>query len=190
MDRLFEKSEKDKLLQMLGVGSNCFCNFPLMKQAYKKASKKFHPDKGGNNEQMMLLNSLWQKYQEGIIDMRNSEVCDISIGELLTITLQEHFGSKLREMMLKTPLCIVKGYTSCKCICSLLINQHSQLKEILDKKCLTWGECFCYFCFQLWYGLPHNWDTFELWSAVLAEYPTGLLQLDLSKYGFKIILLF
>ncbi|AGA82578.1 large T antigen [Otomops polyomavirus KY156] len=80
MDRLFEKSEKDKLLQMLGVGSNCFCNFPLMKQAYKKASKKFHPDKGGNNEQMMLLNSLWQKYQEGIIDMRNSEVFSDAYG--------------------------------------------------------------------------------------------------------------
>ncbi|AJA41151.1 large T antigen [Tadarida brasiliensis polyomavirus 1] len=73
MDSLLEKHEREKLLQLLNLSPNCFSNFPIMKQAYKKASKRLHPDKGGNNEQMMLLNSLWHRYQEGLIDLRSSQ---------------------------------------------------------------------------------------------------------------------
>ncbi|AGA82573.1 large T antigen [Chaerephon polyomavirus 1] len=80
MDRILEKSEKETLLQLLELNSQCFCNFPIMRTAYKRASKKLHPDKGGSTQQMMLLNSLWQKYQEGIIDLRNTQVYSDSYG--------------------------------------------------------------------------------------------------------------
>ncbi|AFP94191.1 large T-antigen [Alphapolyomavirus sturnirae] len=80
MDKVLRKKEKKMLLSLLELNSNCFSNFPLMKQAYKRASKKLHPDKGGNNEKMMMLNSLWQKYQEGIIELRNTQVFSDAYG--------------------------------------------------------------------------------------------------------------
>ncbi|AJA41156.1 large T antigen [Tadarida brasiliensis polyomavirus 2] len=80
MDRILERNERNDLIELLGVDSNCFSNFPIMRQAYKKASKKLHPDKGGDSEKMMLLNSLWQKYQEGLIDLRNTQVYSDAYG--------------------------------------------------------------------------------------------------------------
>ncbi|AJA41152.1 small T antigen [Tadarida brasiliensis polyomavirus 1] len=184
MDSLLEKHEREKLLQLLNLSPNCFSNFPIMKQAYKKASKRLHPDKGGNNEQMMLLNSLWHRYQEGLIDLRSSQVCVLGLTDLWDITLEEFYGERLKELLLKTPQCFQKGLSTCNCFCSRLNNQHEILKEVKKKKCLVWGECFCYFCFHLWYGLPHNWETFDLWASVIAQMPKSLLHLEASKYYF------
>ncbi|AGA82577.1 small T antigen [Chaerephon polyomavirus 1] len=185
MDRILEKSEKETLLQLLELNSQCFCNFPIMRTAYKRASKKLHPDKGGSTQQMMLLNSLWQKYQEGIIDLRNTQVCAATMDDLNDVTLGEAYGCKFKDVMLKTPQCLVRGPNNCKCITSILYNQHILLKKLCLKPCLLWGECYCLFCFGLWYGLPLNWSTFEVWIAILEEVPKALLQLeDLSKYHF------
>ncbi|AFU25598.2 large T antigen [Piliocolobus rufomitratus polyomavirus 1] len=73
MERVLQKSEKTQLMELLGIPKYAFGNFPIMKTAYKRASKSLHPDKGGSTEKMMLLNSLWQKFQEGFIELRNSE---------------------------------------------------------------------------------------------------------------------
>lgn len=86
MDKFLEKEEKNLLISLLEVNKNSFYNLPIMKQAYKKASKKLHPDKGGNLELMMMLNSLWQKYQEGVVDMRNTEVCAAWITDIWDVT--------------------------------------------------------------------------------------------------------
>ncbi|AJA41157.1 small T antigen [Tadarida brasiliensis polyomavirus 2] len=186
MDRILERNERNDLIELLGVDSNCFSNFPIMRQAYKKASKKLHPDKGGDSEKMMLLNSLWQKYQEGLIDLRNTQVCEASLLDLFDDSLEDTYEAHvLRELLLKTPQCLVKGPSTCRCISSLLINQHEILKAVLQKRCLVWGECYCYFCFLLWFGLPKNWETYEVWCAVICQMPKKLLQLSiLSKYYF------
>uniref|UniRef100_A0AAU6S4Z6 Large T antigen n=1 Tax=Eptesicus serotinus polyomavirus TaxID=3139987 RepID=A0AAU6S4Z6_9POLY len=80
MDRFLEKEEKAMLLKLLEVNNNCFYNIPIMKTAFRKASKKWHPDKGGNLPTMTLLNSLWQKYQEAVVELRNTEVFSDAYG--------------------------------------------------------------------------------------------------------------
>lgn len=187
MERVLEKSEKDVLLEMLEVNSLTFSNYPMMKQAYKRASKKYHPDKGGSNEQMMLLNSLWQKYQEGIIDIRNSQVCAADLSDLEDLTLGEYYGHRYRDEIIKSPQCLAKGKNNCKCITSILYNQHLILKRLGLKPCLQWGECYCFACFALWFGLSPSWESFEVWIAILEETPRALLQLDeIGKYLFSL----
>lgn len=183
MDKFLEKNEKQELLMLLDVSPNCFTNLPLMKQAYKRACKKLHPDKGGDNRQMMLLNCLWQKYQEGVLDLRSGpQVCP-SWMDIWDFSLQERYTPPvLRDLMLKSPQCLTRGGSNCNCIASLLISQHDKYKALLKKKCLIWGECFCIFCFTLWYGLANNWETFELWATIIAQMPKCLLHLNLSKY--------
>ncbi|BBG62172.2 large T antigen [Scotophilus kuhlii polyomavirus 3] len=168
MDKYLEKEEKYQLISLLDVSPNAFTNIPLMRQAFKKACKKLHPDKGGDNAQMMLLNSLWQKYQDGVLEMRNDpQVCTTWM-DIWDFSLQDcHTVSTLRDLMLKSPQCLSKGASSCNCIASKLIAQHDRYKLLLNKRCLVWGECFCIFCFALWYGLAPNWETFELWAAVV-----------------------
>ncbi|AFP94183.1 small t-antigen [bat polyomavirus 3a] len=181
MDKVLRKRERNLLLSLLELNSNCFSNFPLMKQAYKRASKRLHPDKGGNNEKMMLLNSLWQKYQEELIELRNTQVCGAYIEDLLDFSLDQLYANaQIKELMLKTPQCISKGPSTCTCITSMLITQHDTLKSVLVKRCLVWGECYCYFCFLLWHGLPNTWSSFETWAEIICKMPRALLQLTIS----------
>lgn len=192
MDKFLEKEEKNLLISLLEVNKNSFYNLPIMKQAYKKASKKLHPDKGGNLELMMMLNSLWQKYQEGVVDMRNTEVCAAWITDIWDVTCSFFYGPKrFRELIYRTPQCLMKRCSNCNCLCCSLAAQHALLKSQLCKRCLIWGECFCLHCFSTWYGLPPEWDTLDLWAQVMAEMPRALLHLEttaLSKYSFLIFL--
>uniref|UniRef100_A0AAU6S4Z2 DnaJ domain protein n=1 Tax=Myotis daubentonii polyomavirus TaxID=3139990 RepID=A0AAU6S4Z2_9POLY len=71
MENYLDRNEKQQLLQLLEVTTQSFNNIPIMKSAFKRACKKHHPDKGGDNSKMMLLNSLWHKYQEGVIHLRS-----------------------------------------------------------------------------------------------------------------------
>ncbi|AWD33803.1 large T antigen [Tupaia glis polyomavirus 1] len=80
MDRVLEKSEKKELIKLLGIPAHSFGNIAVMKSAYKKVSKKYHPDKGGSGEVMMSLNSLWQKFQEGCLEIRHEEPYSESYG--------------------------------------------------------------------------------------------------------------
>ncbi|AFP94211.1 large T-antigen [bat polyomavirus 3b] len=80
MERMLEKEEKNQLLGLLELEPNCFFNFPIMRQAYKRASKKLHPDKGGDSEKMQLLNALWHKYREGVVELRNTQVFSDAYG--------------------------------------------------------------------------------------------------------------
>ncbi|AFU25599.1 small T antigen [Piliocolobus rufomitratus polyomavirus 1] len=186
MERVLQKSEKTQLMELLGIPKYAFGNFPIMKTAYKRASKSLHPDKGGSTEKMMLLNSLWQKFQEGFIELRNSEVCPVNFSDCYDIKLVKICGGPKRfnDAFLRSPQCLQKGLNLCKCITSLLFNQHDTIKLGSNKICLMWGECFCFYCFILWYGMEKNWETFDIWKFVIAEMPAGLLKVDseISKY--------
>lgn len=183
MDLFLENQEKWQLLELLEVPHHSFNNLPIMRTAYKRACKKYHPDKGGDSSKMMCLNGLWQKYQDGVLQMRSfPEVCAPPMN-IWDACLQDYFSaSLLKELMLKGPQCLTKGTSTCACIASTLINQHYQYKELLNKRCLVWGECFCIFCFALWYGLAYSWETFEVWAAVISQMPKSLLHLKISKY--------
>ncbi|AWD33804.1 middle T antigen [Tupaia glis polyomavirus 1] len=179
MDRVLEKSEKKELIKLLGIPAHSFGNIAVMKSAYKKVSKKYHPDKGGSGEVMMSLNSLWQKFQEGCLEIRHEEVgCwwfDDPDG-----TLYAYCGSieAFENNFLRSPACIARGRSRCHCITSLLSTQHFVLKLQYKKPCLVWGECFCYFCFCLWFGLEwRHWQNFEWWKRSLADIPVKLLHL-------------
>ncbi|BAX01863.2 large T antigen [Miniopterus schreibersii polyomavirus 1] len=80
MDRLLEKKEREQLVELLEVHPQAFYNVPIMKTAFKKACKKWHPDKGGDTTKMTLLNSLWQRYQQGVIGLRSSQVYSDAYG--------------------------------------------------------------------------------------------------------------
>nr|BCB97620.1 small T antigen [Bat polyomavirus] len=182
MERLLEREERTTLLELLGVNPQTFRNVPLMKQAFKRACRKHHPDKGGGPEKMVLLNSLWQKYQEAVLDMRSTPEVRATQMNFWDATLQDMYpAAMLREMMLKGPHCLVKRRNNCTCLASTLINQHLKYKKLKSKQCLVWGECFCIFCFTLWYGMASTWQTFEVWAQVIVELPYSLLQLT-SKY--------
>ncbi|BBG61975.1 small T antigen [Miniopterus schreibersi polyomavirus 4] len=186
MDRLLERGESKILLELLEVNPQCLRNLPLMRQAYKKACKKHHPDKGGDPEKMVQLNSLWQKYQQGMLEMRSTPEVGPGQMNFWDYTLGDMYPtSVLKEMMLKGPHCLVKREMHCSCLASRLINQHFQRKKQQHKLCLVWGECFCLFCFTLWFGMAQTWQTFEVWAAVIVDMPFSLLQLH-SKYGFSV----
>ncbi|BAX01865.1 small T antigen [Miniopterus schreibersii polyomavirus 1] len=180
MDRLLEKKEREQLVELLEVHPQAFYNVPIMKTAFKKACKKWHPDKGGDTTKMTLLNSLWQRYQQGVIGLRSSQVRPGQL-DIWDVCLEQTFSiPQLRDLMLKSPQCLVMAKSCCTCIASTLINQHLYIKKREGKKCLVWGECFCIFCFALWFGAAHTWETFELWAKIIAQLPKCLLLLHLS----------
>ncbi|ASH97632.1 large T antigen [Giant panda polyomavirus] len=71
MDAVLTKAEKDELMSLLGLAPTCYGNLPLMQQKYKKASLKFHPDKGGDEEKMKRLNCLFGKVYNSFSDLRD-----------------------------------------------------------------------------------------------------------------------
>ncbi|BAX01881.1 large T antigen [Miniopterus schreibersii polyomavirus 2] len=80
MDRLLERDERKQLVQLLEVTPQAYYNVSLMRTAFKRVCRKLHPDKGGDPRQMTLLNSLWQRYQEGVIRLRTTQVYSDAYG--------------------------------------------------------------------------------------------------------------
>ncbi|AGA82588.1 large T antigen [Eidolon polyomavirus 1] len=70
MDTALTRVEKKKLCFLLDLPPQCYGNVPMMKSRYKRACLKLHPDKGGEDLLMKELNMLWQKFQEGIFNLR------------------------------------------------------------------------------------------------------------------------
>ncbi|ARH52633.1 LT [Raccoon-associated polyomavirus 2] len=71
MDTVLSKAEKEELMSLLELAPACYGNFPLMQQKYKKASLKLHPDKGGDEEKMKRLNSLFSKVVTSLAELRD-----------------------------------------------------------------------------------------------------------------------
>ncbi|BAX01883.1 small T antigen [Miniopterus schreibersii polyomavirus 2] len=181
MDRLLERDERKQLVQLLEVTPQAYYNVSLMRTAFKRVCRKLHPDKGGDPRQMTLLNSLWQRYQEGVIRLRTTQVGVRKQLDIWDVCLEDCYSmSQLRDLMLKSPHCLVKAKSSCNCLASTLINQHFDIKKAQGKKCLVWGECLCIFCFTLWFGCSPTWETFELWAKTVATLPRCMLLLKQS----------
>ncbi|BAQ55564.1 large T antigen [bat polyomavirus 5b1] len=64
MDKFMDREELRELCELLQIPPHCYGNLPMMKINYKKMSKIYHPDKGGDAEKMKRMNELWQKLQD------------------------------------------------------------------------------------------------------------------------------
>ncbi|ABN09926.1 large T antigen [KI polyomavirus Stockholm 350] len=66
MDKTLSREEAKQLMQLLCLDMSCWGNLPLMRRQYLVKCKEYHPDKGGNEESMKLLNSLYLKLQDSV----------------------------------------------------------------------------------------------------------------------------
>ncbi|AWD33739.1 small T antigen [Philantomba monticola polyomavirus 1] len=182
MDRLLQKEEKALLIKLLGISPTSFGNIPLMRDAYKRASKKYHPDKGGEGVEMTLLNSLWQRFQEGLLELRNPEVCVAWFSDLLDITLIDVCGyTKFNNQFLRVPACLMPGQSTCCCITSQLLTQHALAKKS-GQRCQVWGQCFCYYCFCIWYGFKHCNNSIEWWKFTVGNTSNMILKIQTGLF--------
>lgn len=170
-------------MSLLGLAPTCYGNLPLMQQKYKKASLKFHPDKGGDEEKMKRLNCLFGKVYNSFSDLRDqprgSCSSQVNLWEKTVITTADFFGKKFEKNCVKHyHYCILEGLSKyCTCICCLLDQQHHQLKRKKSKPCLVWGECLCFNCYRSWFGLDLNTETLHWWKFCIYRLPMEWLNI-------------
>lgn len=158
-----------------------------MKCSYRQACLKLHPDKGGNEALMQRLNSLWQRFQYAVYQMRKDLYTSLEVStpqwpwEVPVQTLDERIKLGFKCVMWRGPNCFLKSslYSTCNCVCCRLHRQHFSIKLLKKKSCLVWGECFCLSCFLLWYGVPPTWECIEEWQKIILFTDFHLLHLQL-----------
>ncbi|BAZ96600.1 small T antigen [Rhinolophus simulator polyomavirus 3] len=184
MDRFLSREEMKELMGLLQVPMHCYGNLPMMKINYKKMCKSYHPDKGGDENKMKRLNELWQKLQENVCSARQEYPS--SFGAQVTVwfwendfpTCGEFLGPKFANKLCKAyPACIHNPKDDCGCIVCLLEKQHKIYKAVKGKKCLVWGECFCYCCYLHWFGFPDTSECFNWWGKIIHETDLHLLNI-------------
>lgn len=173
-------------MSLLELAPACYGNFPLMQQKYKKASLKLHPDKGGDEEKMKRLNSLFSKVVTSLAELRDqprSFSSQVNLLDKLFFTAGDYYGPQFDKKMVKDfDLCCKQGLSlSCRCVCCRLERQHLQLKKEKSKPCLVWGECLCFSCYRHWFGLDLNAETLHWWKYCIWRLPMGWL--NLGKYN-------
>lgn len=169
-------------MSLLELAPACYGNLPLMQQKYKKASLRLHPDKGGDEEKMKRLNSLFSKVVTSLADMRDqprSFSSQVNLLDKSYVSTGDYYGDKFDKKMVRDfDLCIRQGLTfTCRCVSCRLDQQHIQLKKKKSKPCLVWGECLCFSCYRSWFGLDLNPETLHWWKYCIWRMPMGWLNL-------------
>ncbi|BAQ55565.1 small t antigen [bat polyomavirus 5b1] len=178
MDKFMDREELRELCELLQIPPHCYGNLPMMKINYKKMSKIYHPDKGGDAEKMKRMNELWQKLQDGVCNARDEGPVSRWFWEYEAMTLHEFLGPDFQTRFCKSyPCCAFTAKEFCMCVCCLLNKQHKIYKVKKEKKCLVWGDCFCYRCYLLWFGFTHTEESFHWWAMILAETELKILNL-------------
>ncbi|AFU25583.1 large T antigen [Alphapolyomavirus quartipanos] len=72
MDQILSRSQRKELISLLDLPPDEYGNYPLMKHQFKKMCLVYHPDKGGDGEKMRKLNSLWQLFNNQLLEMRDN----------------------------------------------------------------------------------------------------------------------
>lgn len=188
MDIVLSREERVELCLLLDLPQHCFGNLPMMKFYFRKACLKLHPDKGGDQVKMQRLNELWTCFQESIDCLRNGEsagyyafqVSNPLMWDVETATLEEVMGSNLTpQKLVKGPAC-KRGrepVKDCRCFTCKFSKQHKDIKKEKKKRCLVWGECFCYWCYLLWFGFPDDWDSFDWWLEIIKKTELSILNI-------------
>ncbi|UYR20763.1 small tumor antigen [Myotis daubentonii polyomavirus 1] len=184
MDSALTHREKKELCRLLELPRHCYGNYPMMRDRYRSACLRLHPDKGGDLEAMTLLNSLWQKFTAAVYEMRRQfptldEVSAPTFFEQDFPTLGDRMRGGLKLFFWRGPNCFKMNTSQsmCVCICCRLHRQHYSFKLLSEKNCLVWGECFCLSCFLLWFGFPLTWECIEEWQKIIEHTDFRLLHL-------------
>ncbi|BBG62102.1 small T antigen [Rhinolophus pearsonii polyomavirus 2] len=183
MDRFLSRDEMKELMDLLNVPAHCYGNMAMLKINYKKMSKIYHPDKGGDAAKMKRMNELWQKLADNICSARQESGYQVSawlFGDFQTC--KDFLGPKFKDKVCKVyPNCVLSPKEECTCLVCMLARQHRIYKIWKRQPCMVWGECFCYKCFLLWFGLPENEESISWWAQIIGD--TELHLLNLFHYG-------
>ncbi|DAZ92359.1 TPA_asm: Small T antigen [Steenbok polyomavirus] len=171
MEKVLMREEAKELLGLLGLPHTCWGNVPLMKKKLAEARRKYHPDKGGDNETMARLNDLWAKAAANLEQVHASDPgffagpvsffwdCDFP-------TLGEMMGPLWKGKLLQTSHCWIFGLRGCGCITCTLYRKHKKRAKA-ERRPLTWGSCYCFNCYLVWFGLHRSLTAHFWWSCVL-----------------------
>nr|AFU08245.1 middle T antigen [Alphapolyomavirus mauratus]AFU08251.1 middle T antigen [Alphapolyomavirus mauratus]AFU08256.1 middle T antigen [Alphapolyomavirus mauratus]AFU08260.1 middle T antigen [Alphapolyomavirus mauratus]AFU08265.1 middle T antigen [Alphapolyomavirus mauratus] len=186
MDRILTKEEKQTLITLLDLEPQYWGDYGRMQKCYKKKCLQLHPDKGGNEELMQQLNTLWTKLKDGLYRVRlllgPSQVRRLGKDQW-NLSLQQTFSGTYFRRLCRLPITCLrnKGVSTCNCILCLLRKQHFLLKKSWRVPCLVLGECYCIDCFALWFGLPVTNMLVPLYAQFLAPIPVDWLDLNVHE---------
>lgn len=195
MDQALSRAEAKELMGLLGLPEDSWGNVPLITYRFRQKSKIYHPDKGGNEETMKRMTELYSRMQNTLQNLRSSnenENMYPPVRMLLltdTFTLGELLGPQFESKVIFIwPTCAKCRYrTYCKCVCCILKRQHDEIKKVRNKPCVTWGECYCFDCFLLWFGCDLTKTSLHAWKQVMYNLDLDLLmfkQLNLVSFFF------
>ena len=183
MDKLLGRSEVKELMDLIGLNMACWGNLPLIQHKVRMACKKYHPDKGGDPEKMQRLNVLKDKLQATLRNAQSggSPIWHYSSDEVsfwdLDLTVGEFLGPEWnRKKLWDFNLCVRQGLRACCCIHCLLKRKHKK-KRKEQKRPLVWGDCWCFGCYLMWFGVPCNEEAFMWWSHIIYQTPMDVVNL-------------
>nr|ALJ83714.1 small T antigen [Bank vole polyomavirus] len=171
MDRTLSRSEAKELMQLLDLDMCCWGNLPLMRKAYLNKCKEHHPDKGGNEELMKRLNSLYLQLEESVKRMQclNEEDSMWSTTQVhqTQYACGDYYGINFMNRLCNAwDACLPHGLKHCNCIsCYLKRNHAKRWKEL--RVPMTWIMCYCIDCYLDWFGFPLTYETFQWWGRIL-----------------------
>lgn len=147
-------------------------NLPLMRKAFLQKCKAYHPDKGGDEENMKKLNTLYRTMEANIKEVQDAEFWRYSwtpeeVGDEPPDTLY------IREWV----LCSTNRVANCCCLMCRLARSHQQSKGNVCWRPNVWLRCYCFACFCEWFGLPTDYETAKVWCEVIGQTPMKNLNL-------------
>lgn len=166
MDKVLNREESLQLMDLLGLERSAWGNIPLMRKAYLKKCKEFHPDKGGDEEKMKKMNTLYKKMEDGVKYAHQPD-----FGGFWDAT--EVFASSINPGVdaiycKQWPECAKKMSTNCICLLCLLRMKHEN-RKLYRKDPLVWVDCYCFDCFRMWFGLDLCEGTLLLWCDIIGQ---------------------
>lgn len=169
------RQERITLMSLLELSPEAFGDWGLMSHKYRKAAKRFHPDKGGDPEKMAMLNCYMAKYQAYI--GCSSDLTDSPVSHFLDLdfyTLGEWLGERPSLKLCRDPLWCPK---TCGCSCCMCLLSRRHKEKTKANPGVMWNQCLCLTCFLRWFGYSRGPRVIEAWKKCVFNYPlhmTGL----------------
>lgn len=171
MDKALTREESQALMGLLGLDMIEYGNMPVMRKAFLSKCKLYHPDKGGDGEDMKKLIYLYRKL-ESKVEHAEDEFTAWTSEEVCA-------GIGVDPIYIKDwHLCIINASGHhCPCLMCRLRRNHQQNKGNVLWPPNVWMRCYCFTCFTTWFGLPQNPCTAYLWTNIIGETPLKDLNL-------------
>ncbi|SOH95724.1 small t antigen [Betapolyomavirus hominis] len=172
MDKVLNREESMELMDLLGLERAAWGNLPLMRKAYLRKCKEFHPDKGGDEDKMKRMNTLYKKMEQDVKVAHQPDFGTWSSSEVCA-----DFPLCPDTLYCKDwPICSKKPSVHCPCMLCQLRLRHLN-RKFLRKEPLVWIDCYCIDCFTQWFGLDLTEETLQWWVQIIGETPFRDLKL-------------